>query len=296
MIIWSSLREGIRNIRKHKLLVLVLFLFKLFFAFLLLLPAYYMFSRTFSFSPLSINFLKGYDFHLLIDFFSEWSRGLGVYKVYFVITGLVLAFSYIFFSGGLWSALYYNLKQKTYSPAGERFFADCAGYFGVFLKIFIFICTVYLLAFVFTLLFFSFVHELIGKELSYTARILILSLEIFILALLFMGVNMWSIYLRIQSVFLREKRILPLLKYSLDFILKNFGKTLLLYYLLGIILVVSLAFYFGLNKILHLMLEEKFLILILFILQQGFSIFRSFLKLVSYSSQMALFDRIYNLK
>jgi hypothetical protein len=255
-----------------------------------------MFSRTFSFSPLSVNFLKGYDFYLLIDFFSQWSRGLNVYKVYFVITGLAFVFSYIFISGGLWGALYHRLKQKTYSSAGERFFADCAGYFGRFLKIFIFICAVYLLVLVFALFIFSFIHSLTGRELSYTVRILILVVEIFILAVLFMWVNMWSIYLRIHTVFLEEKKLLPLLKLSLDFILKNFGKTLLLYYLLGAILLVSLAFYLGMNKTLHLLLEEKFLILILFVIQQVYSIFRSFFKLVTYSSQMALFDKLYDLK
>jgi hypothetical protein len=296
MGVWNSLKEGIRNVWEYKLLALILFLFKLFFAFLLLVPAYYMFSETFSFSPLSINFLKGYDFYLLVDFFSQWSKGLSIYKVYFLIIGLAAIFSYIFFSGGLWGALYQSLKRGIFRLRGEKFFADGGRYFGSFLKIFISVCIAYVLVLILALFIFSFIHALTGKELSYTARILILFLEILIMAILFMGVNMWSVYLRTYIVFLEERKLLPALKSSLYFILKNFGKTVLLYYLLCVILVVTLLFYIGLNKTLHLLLEEKFLILLLFILQQGFSIFRSFFRLVSYSSQMVLFDKLHNLR
>lgn len=296
MTVWSSFKDGIRNVWEHKLLVMVLFFFKLFFAFLLLIPAYYMFSRTFSFSPLSINFLEGYDFYLLVDFFSQWSKGLSIYKVYFLIIGLAAIFSYIFFSGGLWGALFQSSKQEIYRLRGEKFFADCAGYFGSFLKIFIFICIAYILVLIFALFIFSSLHALTGKEFSYTIRILILVLEIVILAILFMWVNMWSIYLRAHSVSLEEKKLLGNLKLSLKFILKNFGKTVLLYYLLSVILVMTLAIYFGLNKTLHLLSDKRFLILFLFIIQQGYSIFRSFFRLVFYSSQMVLFDKLSDLK
>jgi len=296
MVIWSSFKGGIRKVWGNKLLALILFAFKLFFAILLLIPAYYMFARTFSFSPSSINFLKGYDFFLLVDFLSLWSKGISLYWVYFLTIVLISAFSYIFFSGGLWGGLYQSLREGKQKFNGEKFFGDCGRYFGSFLKIFFFIIIVYILAFFFALLIFSLIHTLAGKELSFASHILILIFELLILAILFMWVGMWSNYLRIYRIFFEEKKLIRILKPSLGFIFRNFGKTILLYYLLSVILVGTLIVYLGLNKILHLLPANKFPVIFLFILYQLQSFFRSFYKLVYYSSHMVLFDKLYELK
>lgn len=296
MVIWSSFESGIKKVWENKLLALILFGFKLFFSIIILIPAYYMFTKTFSFSPLSVNFLKGYDFNLLVDFLSHWSKGINLYLVYFLTIVLISAFSYIFFSGGLWGALYQSLREGKQKFNGEKFFGDCGRYFGSFLKIFFFIIIVYILAFFFALLIFSLIHTLAGKELSFVSRILILILELLILAILFMWVGMWSNYLRIYRIFFEEKKPISLLKSSLRFIFSNFGKTILLYYLLSAILLGTLIVYFGLNKVLHFMPGDKFLVLSLFILQQAFSFFRSFYRLVYYSSHMTLFDKLYHLR
>jgi len=296
MVIWSSFEGGIKNIWENKLLALILFLFKLFFAILLLIPAYYMFARTFSFSPTSVNFLKGYDFYLLVDFLSQWSRGRSLYWVYFLSIGLISTLSYIFFSGGIWGALLQSLKEGRHRFKGEKYFKDCIRYFVSFLKISIFILICYMIVFFFALLIFSLIHAAVGKELSYTSRILIIIAEFLILAILFMWVNMWSNYLRIYRVFFEESKLILLLKSSFKFIIRNFVKTVLLYYLLSVILVGTLMVYLGLNKILHLLPVYEFLIISLFVLYQLQSFFRSFYKLVYYSSHMVLFDKLYELK
>lgn len=296
MIVWISLKEGIRNVWEHKVLALLLFLFKLFFAFLFLIPAYYMFSRTFSFSPLAVNFLKGYDFYLLVDFLSGWDEGLGIYKGYFLIVGFGLLLFYIFFSGGLWGALYQSSKQEGYRLSGEKFFTDCGRYYVSFLKIFIFIFIVYILILIFALFIFSSIRALTGKELSYTAHVLIFFLEILVMAILFMWMDMWSYYMRAKRVLFEEKKLITLLRSSLGFIFKNFGKTISLYYILSLTLLGTLAVYGGLNKLLHLLPAGKLQVLSLFILYQSYSFFRSFYKLGYYSSHMVLLDKLYDFK
>ena len=296
MVIWSSFKDGIKKVWENKILALILFLFKLFFSFLLLIPAYYMFSKTFSFSPSSVNFLKGYDFSLLIDFLFHWGKGISLYFIWFLLIGLISILSYIFFSGGLWGAFFQDLKEGKQKFKGEKFFGDCAKYFWSFLKIFILISLIYILAFFFALLIFSLISTIAGKELSYNGHIVILVLDILILAILFMGVDMWSDYLRVYRIYFEEKKLRRMIVPTLGFIFKNFNKSVLLYYLLSVIFLSSLIVYFGLNRFLHFILMEKFLILSIFILQQVYSLFRSFYRLVYYSSQMVLFDKLYDWK
>ncbi|HEX9911927.1 MAG TPA: hypothetical protein VGB01_01630 [candidate division Zixibacteria bacterium] len=296
MVIWNSFKDGIKQVWENKILALILFLFKLFFALLLLIPAYYMFSRTFSLSPLSLNFLKGYDFSFLVDFLVEWRKTIGLYQVLFLILGAFSVFSYIFLSGGLWGAFFRDLKEGKQKFKGEKFFGDCAKYFWSFLKIFILISLIYILAFLLALLIFSLISTMAGKELTYNGHIVILVLDLLVLAIFFMWLAMWSDYLRIYRIYFEEKKLRRIIKPTLRFILKNFDKTVFLYYLVTIIFLGSLMAYFGLNKFLHFVFIEKFLILSLFILQQAYSLFRSFYRLVYYSSQMALFDKLYELK
>jgi len=291
---WEAFRDGLARVWESKILALILFLFKLFFAFSLLLPAYYMFNRTFSFSPSSDNFLKGYDFSLLVDFFTYWDKSLGLYQVLFLFTVLISVLGYIFLSGGLWGALFQHLKEGKQRFKAEKFFGDSGRYFRSFLKIFLFTCIGYLVAFILGMIIFSLIGAIAGKELSVSGHILFFALGIVVFAVIFMWVDMWGDYLRIYRVTSEEKKLRTILKPSLRFIFRNFGRTVLLYYLLSIIFLVTLAVYLGMNKALHLQAANGLMVLSVFILQQAYSLFRSFYRLVFYSSQLVLFDRLYD--
>ena len=295
MIMWEAFRSGLVKVWENKILALILFIFKLFFGFSLLIPAYYMFNRTFSFLPSSNNFLKGYDFSLLVDFFTYWSRSIGLYRILFLSIILVSILGYTFLSGGFWGALFQNLREGKQKFKGEKFFGDCGKYFWSFLKIFIFICVIYILSFILGMLIFSLIQVIAGKELSFTGHILFLVAGLIIFAILFMWVDMWGDYLRIYRVTSEEKKLRAILKPSLRFIFRNFGKTILLYYLLSIILLGTLVVYFGLSRALHLQPANGLMLLSVFIWQQAYSLFRSFYRLVYYSSQLVLFDRLYDL-
>lgn len=292
---WEAFRNGIARVWENKILALILFLFKVFFAFCLLIPAYYMFSRTFSFSPFAENFLKGYDFSLLVDFFTYWGRSIGLYRVLFLFIILISILGYIFLSGGLWGALFQNLREGKQKLKGEKFFGDCGKYFWSFFKIFIFICIIYILAFILGILIFSLIQAIAGKELSVSGHILFFAAGLVIFAVIFMWADMWGDYLRIYRVTSDERKLRTILKPSLRFIFRNFGKTILLYYLLSIILLGTLAVYFGLNRALHLQTANGLMVLSVFVWQQAYSLFRSFYRLVYYSSQLILFDKIYTL-
>jgi hypothetical protein len=296
MVMWEAFRNGIARVWENKILALILFLFKVFFAFCLLIPAYYMFARTFSLSPLANNFLKGYDFSLLVDFFTYRGRNIGLYRVLFLFTVLISILGYIFLSGGLWGTLFQSLREEKQRFRGEKFFGDCGKYFWSFFKIFIFICIIYLLSFILGMLIFSLIQAIAGRELSATGHVLVLIAGLVIFAILFMLADMWGDYLRIYRVTSEEGKLRTILKSSLRFIFRNFGKTILLYYLLSLILLGTLIAYLGLSKISHFIPADKLLILSLFLIQQAYSLFRSFYRLVYYSSQLVLFDKLYDLR
>jgi hypothetical protein len=296
MVMWEAFRNGIDRVWENKILALILFLFKVFFAFCLLTPVYYMFARTFSLSPLTNNFLKGYDFSLLVDFFTYWGRSIGLYRVLFLFTVLISVLGYIFLSGGLWGTLFQSLREGKQRLKGEKFFGDCGKYFWSFFKIFIFICIIYLLSFILGMLIFSLIQAIAGKELSVTGHVLVLIAGLVIFAILFMLVEMWGDYLRIYRVSSEDKKLRAILIPSLRFIFRNFGKTILLYYLLSLILLGTLIAYLGLSKILHFIPADKLLILSLFLIQQAYSLFRSFYRLVYFSSQLVLFDKLCSLR
>jgi hypothetical protein len=296
MVIWEAFRNGIARVWENKILVLVLFLFKLLFAFSLLLPAYYMFSRTFSFLPSSDNFLTGYDFSLLVDFFTYWGRSIGLYRMLFVFIFLISVVGYIFLSGGLWGGLFQHLKEGKQRFKAEKFFGDSGRYFWSFFKIFLFTCIGYLLAFILGMVIFSLIRAIAGKELSVSGHILFFAAGLVIFAVIFMWADMWGDYLRIFRVTSEEKKLRTILKPSLKFIFRNFGRAVLLYYLLSLILLGTLIAYFGLSKVLHFIPGDKLLILSLFLLQQAYSLFRSFYRLVYYSSQLVLFDKLHELR
>jgi hypothetical protein len=255
-----------------------------------------MFARTFSLSPLTNNFLKGYDFSLLVDFFTYWGRSIGLYRVLFLFTVLISVLGYIFLSGGLWGTLFQSLREGKQRLKGEKFFGDCGKYFWSFFKIFIFICIIYLLSFILGMLIFSLIQAIAGKELSVTGHVLVLIAGLVIFAILFMLVEMWGDYLRIYRVSSEDKKLRAILIPSLRFIFRNFGKTILLYYLLSLILLGTLIAYLGLSKILHFIPADKLLILSLFLIQQAYSLFRSFYRLVYFSSQLVLFDKLCSLR
>jgi RsiW-degrading membrane proteinase PrsW (M82 family) len=146
------------------------------------------------------------------------------------------------------------------------------------------------------MLIFSLIQAIAGKELSVAGHFWVLIIGLVIFVILFMWADMWGDYLRIYRVTSEEGKLRAILKPSLRFVFRNFGRTVSLYYLLSLILLGTLIAYLGLSKILHFIPADKLLILSLFILQQAYSLFRSFYRLVYYSSQLVLFDKLYSLR
>jgi hypothetical protein len=116
--------------------------------------------------------------------------------------------------------------------------------------------------------------------------------KISVLVFFFLLVNMIGDYLRVFYIENFEERFLGLVRKAFRFVLTNFFKTLGLYYLLSFVLALAILFYVGIDKVMEGIPKTSFSILLIFLVQQISSLFRAFWRLVYYSSQIALVDKL----
>jgi hypothetical protein len=304
MFILNSFTIGIRNVWSNKFLIGIMFLLKLLFSLILLAPLYLMFSASFGANLKASNLLRWFDFSLLIDFIYHWKHTLSIYFLMFFLVSFLAVIVFIFFSGGFWGVLRDQAKKKEGNPKDashlkiEGFFGYGAKYFWGMFKIALVLLAFYLIAVFLFLFFLTIFNSVAGKGSFLELTSWRVVAKISILAFLFLLVNMIGDYLRIFYIenfstgSIREERFLVSVKRAFRFLLTNFFKTLSLYYLLSFVLVLAVLLYFGMDKMMGGIPQTSFYIFLVFLIQQISSLFRAFWRLVYYSSQIVLVDKL----
>ncbi|KPL05129.1 MAG: hypothetical protein AMJ73_02235 [candidate division Zixibacteria bacterium SM1_73] len=292
MLIFASFIQGIKNVWLNKFLIGIMFLFKLGFSLILLAPIYLMFSASFGTNVKASSLLKSFDFSLLIDFVYHWRQTLSIYFLLFFLVFFLAIMVFIFLSGGFWGILRDQSKKEERNLNMERFFSYCARYFWGMFKIALLLIVFYLIAFLLFLFFLSIFDSVAGKGNWLDITSWRAGVKISAFAFLFFLVNMIGDYLRIFCVQNFQERFSGFVKRAFRFLLTNIFKTLSLYYLLSFVLVMAILIFAGLNELMDGIPKTFFYVLLLFFLQQILSLFRSFYRLVYYSSQMVLVDKL----
>jgi hypothetical protein len=299
ILILNSVITGIKNVWSNKFLIGIMYLFKLVFSFILLAPLYLMFSASFGANAKASNLLRGFDFSLLIDFLYHWRQTLSIYFLIFFLVSFLAIIAFIFFSGGFWGILKDQLKNKKENSKIEKFFAYCGKYFWGMFKITLLLVAFYLIAFFLFLFFLAIFDSVAGKGSFFEITSWRAVIKISILVFLVLLVNIIGDYLRIFYVsqdaeFAQnfEERFLGLVKKAFRFLLTNFFHTLGLYYLLSFVLVLAVLVYVGVDKVMEGIPKATLGILLVFLVQQILCIFRAFWRLIYYSSQIVLVDKL----
>ena len=298
MLILNSFIIGIKNVWSNKFLIGIMFLFKLVFSLILLAPLYLMFSASFGANLKASNLLRWFDFSLLIDFIYHWKHTLSIYFLMFFLVSFLAVMVFIFFSGGFWGVLRDQAKKKEGNPKDashlkiEGFFGYGAKYFWGMFKITLVLFAFYLIAIFLFLFFLTIFNSVAGKGSFLEITSWRIMVKISILAFLFLLVNMIGDYLRIFYIENFEERFLVSVRRAFRFLLTNFLKALGLYYLLSFVLLLAILLYFGMDKVMEGIPKTSFSILLVFLVQQISSLFRAFYRLVYYSSQIALVDKL----
>jgi len=292
MLVLDSFFRGAKSVAGNKVLAGIMYLFKLVCSLALLSPLYFMFSRSFARNVKASDFLTRFDFSLIIDFVYYWRRTLSIYFVIFILACGAIVLGYIFLSGGFWGVLRDQAKNRTQGFNAERFFGYCGKYFWKMFKVVLFVGVLYFAALLLFLFLAALLDQVAGKASLWEITSWGMVLRFLIGAFLFLLVNMIGDYLRIFSIQNYDERFLTVVGKTFKFLLTNLLRALSLYYLLSAGLAVMVFVFFSLLKIMNAMPGAGLFIFFTFLIQQVFVIFRSFFRLVYYSSQLTLYYRI----
>jgi hypothetical protein len=297
--ITNSIREGIRNVWAVKFLIGLMFVFKLISAFVLVFPLYLMFSSSFGANVKASNLLSGFDPTLLIDFVYHWKQTLSIYFLIFILACGIMAAVYIFLSGGFWGILRDQAKKKGLSiPVDmtenhlERFFGYSGRYLGGMLKIALLMIPLYLLAFLLVMIFNGIFSSIVGKTYIWEVTSWRMIVRLVVTLFLFLWFKMAGDYMRISLVKNQGETFWIVIKKAFRFVLTNASAALSLYYILAVIWLIIFLMYLGISRLAHGILPVGILVLVAFIVQQIYAAIVSFYRLVYYSSQLNLYDRM----
>ena len=292
MLVLTSFVQGVKNVWSNKFLIGIMFLFKFFFSLILLAPLYLMFSASFGANAKASSLLKGLDFSLLIDFVYHWRQALSIYFLISFLVCFLAVIVFIFLSGGFWGILRDQSQGDEGNSKIERFFGYCAKYFWGMFKIALLLILFYLMAFFLYLFFVTIFDSVAGKGSWFEITSWRVVIKISVLAFLFLLVNMMGDYLRIFYIQNSFERFLVFVKKAFRFLLTNLLRTLSLYYFVSLVLILAIAAYLGVNRLMEGIPKTGIYVLPIFLVQQILSLFRAFYRLVYYSSQLVLADKL----
>jgi hypothetical protein len=292
MLVLRSLVQGAKDVQRNRALVGAMYLFKLVVSLILLSPLYLMLSKSFARNVKASELLTRWDLSLVMDFVYYWRRTLSVYFVLFILACAAIVVGYIFLSGGFWGVLRDQAKNRTQGCKAEQFFGYCGRYFWRMFKVAFFLGVLYFVALLLFLLVSGLLDQVVGKASLWEVASPGMVVRFAIGAVLFMLVNIIGDYLRIFSIENDNQRFLAVAGKTFRFLLTNLLRALSLYYLLSAGLAVVILAFWGLLKMMNTVPGTALFILLTFVIQQVFVIFRSFFRLVYYSSQLTLHHRI----
>ena len=109
---------------------------------------------------------------------------------------------------------------------------------------------------------------------------------------LFLWFKMTGDYMRISLVENKGEPFWIVIRRAFRFVLTNASAALSLYYILVFIWLIVFLMYLGASKLIQGTLPVGIFVLVTFIVQQIYAVFISFYRLVYYSSQLSLYDRM----
>lgn len=286
MNILKSYIKGIVEATIRPKMISLLWLFNFLFASLV----YFLFSGTFSQalgkSLAASELLKGHELgkQVMFEFLTTSGGGLqALFRTVLLLTFLFLPVS-MFLQGGVLHALVYQGKRERFAPS---FFQGGGKFFGRFFRL-----TLYSLVLgVLFIIFFLVVNLLLGAATKGSDNELLkfyLMLARLVLALfLFYLYKMILDYARIKIAVEDSWFVLDSLFVSLKFVFRKFGKTLFLFYLLGVTGVLIIFIYWGIRSLFAA--SSAGTMILGFILAQLFILSRAWLRIAFAAAQMKLF-------
>jgi hypothetical protein len=278
----QSLQAGWQMVRANKRMVAVFYLANLFFGLLLMWPLRVMLKDFIGDSMMGSKLGGTLDMDFLFEFIKHNEQAGSVFfGLVFIIPAVAWLFT-LFLSGG---ALAVFAQGQKYEPA--LFWGGAAKYFGRFCRLALWSLPVFAALFCLQYLESGAQRLFFGKDpyenIIYWGGWIKAGLRV----LSFLLFGMILDYARIHAVLTDENTMRLSLRSGLGLISKNFLSTFGLAFLLFVVGGLALAIYNPLAD--SLAAPNGLIILLLFLLQQFYMLFRATLRLILYASQLHLY-------
>jgi len=245
MNIFKSYRKGIQEATLRPNMVGVLWMINLFFASVI----YFLFSAilkaAFGQSLLASDLLHKPNMDLLLEFLLSSGTSLGM----LVTAGLVLAALFflagIFVNGGILHAL---VHQRDYESFGQVFFAGGGKFYGRFFRLSIYSLILWIPSVILYLIISGLLGISTKNPLNEQSSFYIVLLRIAIVLFLVFLIKMIMDYARIKIATQDSRSVFRSLLEATGFVFRKLGKTLALYYLLGLTGVAAFLIYWGIRS------------------------------------------------
>jgi len=282
MMVWQSLKYGISQVCGNKRLVVFYYFFNLLLAVFLIIPLRNVLGDFAGRSLMGAKLAESFDMNLFFELIKERREVFSLWILLVFIGAVVYWISMFFISGGVLHVFIHEKKGTIASVMGNS-----ARYFPRMIRLFLWSLPV--LAILFSLQFiYSGIQRLIFGSDPYQS---VLYWGAWIkVALRFISLWLFVVifdYARIHLVQNDERKTRKSVIAGLRFVFKNSGKALGLKALLIIAGICALVIY----NLLQIPLSNSAGagLFVLFFIQQIYMIFRSFLRLTTFSSQVELF-------
>ena len=285
MSMWKSFGKGNRQTRSYWQVLLIIFLFNLVVALLLTFPFWNIWGKSVGYSMAGKEIASELNMKYLLDFFITKHDSLTAsYPVpLFLGVGIVYLLLNTFFAGGA-IGLFHREDRFTL----EAFFRESGRWFWRFLRLLlislVFIAVLFLINLLWKGIADSALKESAHEPLIFWMKVL----RYAVIGFLLLFINMVFDYAKISTVVSDERRMIRTALRSFGFVFSHPGRTLGLYYMVAIVGAILLALYLSVS---YWVLPATIIVLTL-IWQQLYSVARVWVRLLFFSSQMALYKTI----
>lgn len=282
MMIFSSIKNGLSSVWSNKRMILVFFFSNFLFGLMLMLPFRAVLSDFVGNSTMGSKLGGRLDMNFLFEFFKHNPQLTDIFTGLILVAGVYWLFS-LFLSGGAFAVL---ASGEKYS--GQIFWGGAGKYFGRFFRLVLWSLPVGAIFFALQFIETGVEKLFFGSDpyqnITYWGDWIQFGLRT--IAILLFGLVLD--YSRIHAVVTDERKMRVSLWHGIKFTFGNLGQTFgLTLILFGIGAVVLLIYSPIANS---LAAPNGFVVLLLFLLQQLFMIFRMTLRLTLYASQMNLYQ------
>jgi hypothetical protein len=284
-MIINAIKSGIKQLGSNKRIILIYYLANLLFGIVLMLPFRSILNRFVGYSLMGEKLAGRMDMDFLFEFFKENPNFFSTYSMLLLILFTTFWLLSLFLSGGAFS-VFASGEQYT-APV---FWGNATKYFGRFIRLVLWSIPVFAILFCLQFLWTAIEKIFFGSDpyqyICYWGGWIKVGLRYISFILYFIVLD----YARIHAVTTDENRMRISLWQAIKFAFGNFWKTFGLALLLFIAGIIALVIYNPIADLLHA--PYSIVILLLFIWQQVYMVFRMVLKLTLYAGEVRLYNLV----